>query len=381
MIFHEKHGMIQVSTGKAKEMENPIKTIHSSAPTRICDIGGWTDTWFAKYGNVFSIAVYPGAEVQIKCFPAVDEPEIRVYLENFDYRYTQFPNRIQYGKHPLIDASIESIPIPEGMSLEINVYSAMPPGASVGTSGAISVALIGGLDALNEGHLSAGEASRLAHQAETVKLRQQSGIQDQLASAYGGIRYIEMPRYPYASVSPVFLPEQVWWELGQCLLLIYIGAPHNSDKVHQKVIRRMGQDASENPLFCAMRILAREARNAVIAGDLFTLGRIMNENTEIQRRMHRELVCDSFEEVIAVCREFDALGCKVNGAGGDGGTVTALTDGDMVKKRRLIRALEEKGYQIVPVTLARKGLFIWQEQTGTQEEEKYETEKVIRRDG
>lgn len=338
---------------------DPVKVIHATAPTRVCDIGGWTDTWFARYGNIFSMAVYPGAEVQIKCFKTRDEPFIRVHLENFGDSYVLRPNHISYGPHPLIDAAIESVSLPDDMSFEINVFSSMPPGASTGTSGAISVAIIGGLDALTAGRLSAAETARTAHEVETVKLGRQGGIQDQLASAYGGINYIEMRQYPYVTVSPIAIPEHVWWELEHRLLLVYIGAPHNSSKVHQKVIERLGADASENPLFHALRHLAREAKDAVYAGDFSGLGRIMNENTEIQRCLHKDLVSPSLEDVISISRDFGALGCKVNGAGGDGGTVTVLTGRDMSEKRMLARVLNEKGYQVIPISLARHGLRIW----------------------
>jgi D-glycero-alpha-D-manno-heptose-7-phosphate kinase len=235
----------------------------------------------------------------------------------------------------------------------------MPSGASTGTSGAISVAIIGGLDALTEGRLSVAEMARLAHEVETVKLRQQGGIQDQLASAYGGINYIEMHQYPYATVSPIEIPEYVWWELEHRLLLVYIGMPHNSSKVHQKVIEKLGADASENAWFHSLRRLAGEAKNALFAGDFPGLGRIMNENTAIQRCLHKDLVSELLEDVISICGDFGALGCKVNGAGGDGGTVTVLTDRDMAKKRLLIKTLNEKGYQIIPISLARHGIRVW----------------------
>ena len=35
------------------------RVINSVAPIRICDNGGWTDTWFAKFGAGCNIAVYP----------------------------------------------------------------------------------------------------------------------------------------------------------------------------------------------------------------------------------------------------------------------------------------------------------------------------------
>lgn len=35
-------------------------------PTRICDLGGWTDIWFAGRSAVFNIAIYPRVEVKIR---------------------------------------------------------------------------------------------------------------------------------------------------------------------------------------------------------------------------------------------------------------------------------------------------------------------------
>jgi D-glycero-alpha-D-manno-heptose-7-phosphate kinase len=37
----------------------PIRIINSVAPIRICDNGGWSDTWFAEQGAIFNIGVYP----------------------------------------------------------------------------------------------------------------------------------------------------------------------------------------------------------------------------------------------------------------------------------------------------------------------------------
>ena len=43
--------------------------INSVAPIRVCDNGGWTDTWFAERGSIFNIGVYPYVEVQIEVRP------------------------------------------------------------------------------------------------------------------------------------------------------------------------------------------------------------------------------------------------------------------------------------------------------------------------
>lgn len=41
----------------------PLRIINSVAPILTCDNGGWTDTWFAEYGKIFNISVYPYAEI------------------------------------------------------------------------------------------------------------------------------------------------------------------------------------------------------------------------------------------------------------------------------------------------------------------------------
>ncbi|MCK5923802.1 MAG: hypothetical protein KAG66_22905, partial [Methylococcales bacterium] len=132
----------------------PTRLINAIAPTRICDNGGWTDTWFAEYGSIFNIAVSPRTEVQIAVFPRSDErPRIVIHFENYGDRYSRNLGQ-PWQKHPLIEAALEMLPPPDDVAIEISLFSTMPPGASTGTSAAITVALLGALDSLTVGRLS-----------------------------------------------------------------------------------------------------------------------------------------------------------------------------------------------------------------------------------
>lgn len=342
-------------------VENSMKTlVNAVAPIRICDIGGWTDTWFAEHGAIFNIAVYPYVEVQIHLFDAAErEHRVVINVEDFGDTYAVDPERISYQKHPLIEAAVDVMNIPETLGFHINIHSAAPPGASTGTSAAVSVALIGALDSLTDGKLTPHEVAALAHSLETDKLGLQCGIQDQLCSAYGGVNFIHMHRFPHAGVSPLHVPNFVWWEFEQRLSVIYIGTPHSSSEVHKKVIAELEEHPVDDPRLEELRRLAYMAKDAFYAGDFGVFGDVMNRNTDVQRSLHSELVCDKFEEIITMARDFDVLGCKVNGAGGDGGSITLLSDGNMAKKRKLIRALGESGYQSLPLYLSRQGLRVW----------------------
>ena len=91
---------------------------------------------------------------------------------------------------------------PETLPLTFTCTLMPPAGASVGTSAAVTVALIAALDKLQNGSMTAHEIAYAAHHIESHILGRQSGIQDQLAASYGGINYIDMVTYPRASVSP-----------------------------------------------------------------------------------------------------------------------------------------------------------------------------------
>ncbi len=336
------------------------KVINAVAPIRICDIGGWTDTWFAGHGAVFNIAVYPYVEVQIEMTQQASTDErVTVHVENFGDIYSINPEKVTYDKHPLIEAAVDIMKAPRDIAFKINIFSEAPPGASTGTSAAVSVALIGALDALTRGRLTPHEAAALAHSIETERLGLQCGIQDQLASAYGGVNYLQMHAFPHASVSSLHVSNSTWWELERRLAVVYIGAPHSSSAVHQKVIADLGDNPENDSRLERLRQLAGQAKDALYEADFVRLGRIMNNNTEVQRALHPELVCSTFEEVIAICRDFGVLGTKVNGAGGDGGSVTVLTDGNAARKRELIAVIQQKGYKLLRIYLSRYGLRVW----------------------
>lgn len=342
---------------------NPVRIINSVAPIRICDNGGWTDTWFAQYGKIFNIGVYPYAEVQIEVFPRGSlHDHIIIYAENFGDRYAVNEKKIGYDRHPLIEAAIERMKIPRDYEFQISIFSEAPSGASTGTSAAVTVALIGALDCLTPGRMTAHQVAYTAQSIEVDMLKQQCGIQDQLCSAYGGINYIEMFKYPYASVSQIQIPNSIWWELERRLVLIYLGEAHSSSKVHEKVIQELEAAPPENKKLNDLRHTAELSRDALYAGDFQALGRAMISNTEAQRRLHPDLVGEKACRVIEIAKEHGALGWKVNGAGGAGGSVTVLCGPISCAKRNMIAEIEKENpsFRNLPIYLSRYGLRVWE---------------------
>lgn len=343
--------------------DRPLRIISSVAPIRIADFGGWTDTWFAEYGRVLNIAVYPCAEVQIRVFRRQgDRPPVTIYAENYGERFTLEHVGGTYDRHPLLEAAIDFMGVPHDLGLQIDIFSEAPVGCSTGTSASVSVALIGALDFLSPGRLTPHEVARAAHKIETELLHQQCGVQDQLASAYGGINLIEILDYPHSIVSPLHLPETVLWELEQRLSLVFLGQAHSSSKVHQAVIAELEDAGPEAAKLQPLRETPLLARDALYAGDFAALGAAMIENTEAQADLHAALVSPRHQAVIDVARRYGALGWKVNGAGGDGGSVTILSTPKAAAKREMLREILDAmpGTQNIPIYLSPMGLRVWE---------------------
>jgi D-glycero-alpha-D-manno-heptose-7-phosphate kinase len=311
---------------------------------------------------VFNIALDPGAEVEIEATPAQGaEPRVMLHPENFGGPYEVKRRWAPWGPHPLLEAALATLDPPGNLDLWIRVRSDAPPGAGTGTSAAVTVALLGALNALRGGELKPLGIAALAQRVETEKLKLQCGIQDQIAAAHGGLSFIDMRAYPNADVTRVEAPAETLRELEDRLMLVYLGRSHDSSAIHQAVIRSLEDAGPDSAAIVALRTLAARARDAACAGDLEELGRAFTACTEAQRQLHDGLVGPEARRVIALVHERSAFGWKVNGAGGEGGSISVLAGGDETARQRLSREIEslDPSFRVIPVRLNSEGLQVF----------------------
>ena len=297
--------------------------MRATVPVRTCDIGGWTDTWFGGPGRVVNVAVGPGIEVTVaRC---------------------EVPTRAEHDR--LVRAALHEYPTE--FPVDVRVSAAVPPGCALGTSSAVAVALVAALGAIRGEQQSRTEIAREAHRLETEVLGEECGVQDQLAAVHGGISHVTVDRYPVAQVES--LP--AWPELGTLLTTVYLGKSHLSSEVHRQVIGGADRTALE-----AMRAAADSAREAVLARDLAQLADAMRRNADAQRDLHPGVVGRDAVEAIEAARASGALAWKVNGAGGDGGSLAVLHGS--LEAREAFEALVNKSgrWRVLDLQPADRGL-------------------------
>ncbi len=110
-------------------------------------------------------------------------------------------------------------------------------------------------------------------------------------------------------------------------------------------------------VFTLLRDAAVAARDAVLIRDLDAFGRAMIANTEAQKALHPELVGVDARRVIEIAAAQGAVGWKINGAGGDGGSVTILsTTGEAKEALEHRVAVLDTRYRVLPIQVSAGGL-------------------------
>jgi len=350
-------------------MSDAVRIINSVAPVRICDNGGWTDTWFAKVGKVFNVAVSPGIHVQLtarKRTCPTGGKSITIRATHDDCHFGLVALKHGQKRNPLIEAALAHMTVPEDLALDLDVWSEVPPGSSTGTSAAVAVAVLGALDQLKGGRLTPHDLAMAAYHVEAKLLGRECGVQDQLAAAFGGINFIDVHSFPRATVHPVSATEEFLWELESRVVVMFVGKSHDSSEVHKQVIARLAREGHGGSTLESLRTFAESSRDAVARSSLSGLAEAMIGNTEAQEALHPGLLGQGHRAVIKVAKCHGAIGWKVNGAGGNGGSITLIAPAQMEAKLRMITAIQQagKGFRQIPVRLCRQGLHRWESQNG-----------------
>jgi D-glycero-alpha-D-manno-heptose-7-phosphate kinase len=318
-------------------------------PVRVCDVGGWTDTWFAGHGRVCSLAVEPGVSVEAAAGPG----EGRVVVDAVDFGAT-FTVGAEPAEHRLLADAVREAGDLGPCDVHLRVSAAVPPSSSFGTSASVCVGVIAALDALRGAIRPPDALAAAAHRAEVERFGRECGVQDQLAAAHGGANLIDIVDYPRAATGPLVLSTEVAAALDERLVHVAYGSAHDSSAVHEEVIGSLTDEGPSSPRLERIRLLADDAAQALVAGDLDAYGAVLTAATDAQAALHPALISEEAGELIDLARADGAAGWKVNGAGGGGGSISILA-ASPGRRDQLAAEAARLGHRPVPLSLAPHG--------------------------
>ena len=207
--------------------------------------------------------------------------------------------------------------------LEITVVAPIPPGASLGTSAALGVAIERSF--LGSAHDSLMIAERALF-AEKEVAGKNTGRQDHDAAANGShcdvwtpAIMIEMTSLWEATVTSTPIGSNIASWLKNTVVT-YLGS-HDSSDIHQALMAELeGDSAAAEVKLTRIRQTAELARKALVEDSTELFSQACQALLDAQRGLSQALIGGRSHVLIETARHFDGVSC-VPGAGGNGGSL------------------------------------------------------------
>lgn len=275
--------------------------IIASAPTRLDFGGGWTDVppyCQERGGFVCSLAIDRRATVTLR--PLADDPD--------------------HAAEALARAALRRAGLHAHTA---RLRSDFPIGAGLGGSSAAGVALAAAIAHAKSELCALDDLAERSRAVEVDELGIAGGRQDHYAAAYGGALGLTFDET--TQVERIALSRDTIGALEAAALVIYTGESRISAETITAVLDAYrARDRRVVDALDRMAILARGMRSALIAGDLGTLGALIDEHWVHQRALHPAISTPRIDAIEAAVRAAGARGFKALGASG-GGCVLVLT--------------------------------------------------------
>ncbi len=241
-------------------------------------------------------------------------------------------------------------------SVAITVDSRAPYGAGLGTSGALSVALVASLTLLTGKKLPSDLFELAVAAAEIERMSGiVGGLQDQFAAAVGGLNLFQFYGSEYSS-KRINLSDQHIKELEQHILILYPGGNRRSTEIVTEVMKeyRNGNSVVSNALL-SLDNLAPKILEALTSADWEELSYLLSDVREQQLELHSDLIDKGNQKIINDLKYSGIRGVKLLGGGGNGACLLVISTDD--KSKKVIENIcEMNNVKILPVRLARNGV-------------------------
>ena len=311
--------------------------IITRSPLRISLGGGGTD--LPSYSNEHG-GYLIAAAIDKYVYVTVNRP----FQEEIILKYSSIEriNGISDVEHPIIREVLRSLNLITPQ-IEISSIADIHAGTGLGSSGSFTTALIKALYTHYRLNIHPKELAELACDIEINKLGEPIGKQDQYIAAYGGITEFTFKEDGSVSAASLPLSVQTIHDLEDNLVLFFTGISRSASGILvDQNSKSLQNDKAMLENLHYTKDLGCRSKEALIKGDTFTFGTLMNEHWEFKRKRTSGMTNSFIDDAYAKALRSGAIGGKLVGAGG-GGFLMFYTE----SKEKLRTAMAELGLEEV----------------------------------
>lgn len=327
----------------------------SKSPVRVSFGGGGSDisTYFTDNKAAVinaTISLYSHCTLKVR-----DDEKIiinsldlddKIEFENLDLllKYT--------GKFSLIQSVIKAIRPTFGF--ELYLHSDFPMSSGLGGSAVVTASILGCFNQFRFDKWDKHDISEIAFQSERLHLGVAGGWQDQYATVFGGVNFMEFTKEQNI-INPIRLNNDTILELEESLVLCYTGTTHDSGNIHE--------DQKEQTLKDDIKLgiqsnvdLTFEMRNHLLRGRLNDFGICLNKAWELKRSFSSKISNKFLDDIYNEAIQNGAVGGKLLGAGGGGYFLFYVSPFD---RHKLLNWIKSKSLIATPFIFENNGLQSW----------------------
>ncbi len=283
--------------------------IIARSPYRISFFGGGTDyhTWYEEHGGeVLSTSINHYNYISLRYLPPF-HPE---YQSRIAWRILEYPKSVDEIQHNAIRGALKYYDIHRGV--ELSNQCDLPARSGLGSSSAFSAALILALKALKGKMISKEDLAEEKIHFERNVLKENVGVQDQIATVYGGLNHIIIQRDGSFKVEPIILNGKRKEIFNKHLLLFFTGVSRTSSDVCKKQIDSAKKNTKQ---LSKMQEMVPEAVKILTEGTLEDFGHLLHETWMLKKSLTDNISTSYINEIYDIAMKNGALGGNVLGAG------------------------------------------------------------------
>ena len=336
-----------------------MQIIRSRVPLRMSFAGGGTDVppYPETHGGVVLCAAIDRFAYASLTPTGVGTPFV---AESLDYdltaSYGDTSHLVFDGELDLLKASLRRLAPDAVGGAHLYMHSDAPPGSGLGSSSAMTVAIVGALSRWLDQPLTEYETAHLAVMIERGDLGIQGGLQDQYACTFGGFNFIEF-HHDAVVVNPLRINAETILELQYTLLLVFTGATRRSDGILSRQIANYSNPAGDvQDALRELKDITLDMKRALLQSRLDNFGALLHAGWENKKRLASGITNPGIDAMYDAAIRAGAIGGKVLGAGGGG---YLLLSCPATRRHAVSRACEAEGGSPVPFLFEATGLRTW----------------------
>tara|TARA_B100001287_G_scaffold269234_1_gene266467 strand:- start:8065 stop:9051 length:987 start_codon:yes stop_codon:yes gene_type:complete len=296
-------------------------------PFRVSFFGGGTDMpkWFNNNnGQVINASINKYGYIYF-----TNKDDVYDYKFKIRYYLNEEAKNIESIKHPVVKCCLKYYGL-SNKTLHITYDSDLPARSGLGSSSSFTAGLINTINFYKNKRISKKNLAKQTIFMEQVLLKETVGLQDQIATSYGGLNHIEFKKNNFF-VKKISLENKKIKQLNESILLCYTGQyrfAYNIEKVKNSRIYK------NKKIYEEIDLITNEALKLLYSKNndwLKQFGNLLNDYWQLKKSLDKNVSNKLVDNLYSSFINEGIYGAKLMGAG-NGGFILIIANKNVQKK-------------------------------------------------